>query len=154
MSEPSGFMLLPKPLPWRGGEPRVFAVDEEDKFPEGLPSISEVKLVDVRYDGGGLTKLLDDIASLSGVTRGGGLQATLENLEDITHGVPLVIIVRDADRLLADISPAPIHLTTGWEGFTHHGNGISAMYLVLETGPRAVTNGAFYPGGIVDWIRK
>jgi hypothetical protein len=153
MNQPSKFMLLPKPAPWIGGEPRVFAVDKEDKFPEHLPSINEARLIDIQYQGGGLTTVLDDIASSSGVIPD-GFQATLENLEDISHEVPLVIVVRDADRLLADVGPALIHVITAWEAFTHHANGISAMYLVLEMGSREVTNSAFYPGGVVDWARK
>ena len=107
--------------------------------------------MDIRYQGGELTALLQNIALACGV-RGGSFQAVLENLEDISHEKPLVIVVRDANRLLADVGPAVIHLMTGWEGFTHHANGISAMYLVLETGPSAITQSAFYPGGTVDWL--
>jgi|SRR6185437_15548145 len=145
------FMLQPYPLPWLGGEPRVFAVNTEDNFPAGLPSINETTFVDISYETGGLTALLDSITEAAGVTSG-AFQAVLENLENLSREKPLVVCVRGADRLLADIGPAVIHLITGWEGFTHHASGISAMYLVLETGPRAITNCAFYPGGVVNWI--
>ena len=80
----------------------------------------------------------------------GLVQATLEHLEELSHDMPLVIVVRDADRLLADVGLALIHFIAGWESFTHHASGISATHLVLETGPRAVTHSAFYPGGEVE----
>jgi hypothetical protein len=96
---------------------------------------------------------MDAIAASCGVMSG-SFQAFLENLENITNERPLVVVVRDADRLLADVGPALMHIVAGWESFTHHANGISAMYLVLETGPRALTNSAFYPGGVVDWLPK
>ncbi len=152
MYEQSKFVLMPKPVRWLGGEPRVFAVDKEDQFPTQLPSINQARFVDIQYQGGGLTTVLEMVTASCGV-KFGSFQATLENLEGISHEVPLVVVVRDADRLLADVGPALIHLITGWESFTHHANGISAMYLVLETGPSAVTNSAFYPGGVVDWTR-
>jgi hypothetical protein len=154
MGESSKFMLQPHPWrPWIGGEPRVFAVDKEDKFPEGWPSIKDARFVDVQYKGGGITGFLENVAASCGVTPG-SFQAILENLDDLSHEMPLVIVVRDADHLLADVGPAIIHLITGWEGFTHHASGVSAIYLVLETGPRAVTHSAFYPGGVVDWTKE
>lgn len=136
--------------PWLGGEPRVFAVDKEDQFPQHSSSIIQARLIDVRYKAGGVTTLLENIATSCGV-ESGSFQAVLENLEDISHEKPLVVVVRDADRLLADVGPALVHVITGWERFTHHALGISAMYLVLEMGPRAVTNSAFYPGGAINW---
>jgi len=141
------FMLQPKPFPWAGGEPRVFAVDREQEFPV---AIKNARLIDVPYQGGGITTLIDNIAASCGVNSS-SFQAFLENLEEISHELPLVIVVRDADRLLADVGPALIHFMAGWEGFCRHASGISAMYLVLETGPRATVNAAFYPGGLVDW---
>ncbi len=150
MSEQSPFEIRPKPFPWRGGEPRVFAVGEEEQFPGKL---SGAKVIDISYRGGGLTALLDEITSLAGVSSG-SFQAVLENLEDLSHEKPLVVVVRGAERLLADVGPAVMHLMTGWEEFAHHANGISDMYLVLETGPSAITQSAFYPGGIVDWHPK
>jgi hypothetical protein len=153
MGEPSKFLLRHSFGPWEGGEPRVFAVDKEDKFPDRWPAVEETRWIDVQYSGGGLTTLLDNVTASCGVLPG-SFQAILENLEDISHEMPLVIVVRDADRLLADVGPAIIHLITGWESFTHHASGISAMYLVLETGPRAITNAAFHPGGVVDWVRR
>ena len=75
----------------------------------------------------------------------------MENLEELSEEKPLVVVVRDADRLLADVGPAIIHLIADWEDFTHHASGTSAMYLVLETGSRVTVNSAFYPGGIVRW---
>jgi len=152
-SEPSRFVLQPKLMPWLGGESRVFAFDNEDDFKGHLPPASEARSIVVSYAGGGLTALLESIAFSAGVTPG-GFQATLENLEGLTHDRALVIVVSHADRLLGDVGPAVIHLITGWELFTHHGSGISAMYLVLETGPREIVNAAFHPGGVVDWMRK
>lgn len=152
MVEPPVFMLQSYPQPWLGGKPRVIAVDEEDKFPERWPSIKEARLIDIHYRGGGITTLLEDITTSCGVMPG-SFQAILENLEDLSHEMPLVIVVRGADHLLVDVGPALIHLITGWESFTHHMSGISAMYLVLETGPRAITHSAFFPGGVVEWVR-
>jgi len=146
------FSLRPKPCPWLGGEPRVIAVDKEDRFPEGLSSIEQARLIDVHYGGNGLSGLMDDIRAAIDVTTGSSLQAFLEQLEDHSHEKPLVVIVRNTDRLLADVGPAVLHFTAAWEGFTHHSSGISSMYLVLETGPREITNAAFYPGGLVHWI--
>jgi hypothetical protein len=153
MTDPMTFVLWPRLGPWRGGEPRVFAVDEENRFPERLETVRKARLIDVRYEGGGITTLLDQITASCGVMSG-SFQAVLENLENLSHEQPLVVVVRAADRLLADTGPALLHVITGWEGFTHHGNGVSAMYLVLETGPRAVTDSAFYPGGVVEWLSK
>ena len=153
MAESDNFRLFPSLHPWLGGEPRVFAVDKEDEFPKGLSSIEAAHVVDVSYEDGGLTALMDRIAAAC-QTRSGSFQAFLENLEDLSHERPLIVIVRHADRLLADVGPALIHFITGWERFTHHANGISAIYLILETGPRAITQSAFYPGGFVDWVRK
>jgi hypothetical protein len=150
MEEAFTFWLQPFPLPWVGGEPRVFAINKEDNFPQGWHSIKDARLVDVQYETGGITSLLDSMAGSCDVPTG-SFQAVLENLEVVSQKAPLVIVVRDADRLLSDVGPAVIHLITGWEGFTHHASGISAMYLVLETGPRAIIDLAFYPGGAVDW---
>lgn len=85
--------------------------------------------------------------------KSGSLQAVLENLEDLSSETPLIVVVRRAHRLLADVGPAVLHLLDGWESFTHHGSGVSPMYLVLETGPRAQVSEAFHPGGPVDWLR-
>jgi hypothetical protein len=150
MAEPPEFMLDPSRLHWAGGEPRVKAVTTEDRFPEGWPSIDQARLFDIPYRTGGLTGLLDSIGEATGI-RAGSFQATMENLEELSEERPLVIVVRDADRLLVDAGPAIIHLIADWEDFTHHASGISAMYLVLETGPRATVDSAFYPGGIVRW---
>ncbi len=153
MDDNSEFILQPYPRPWLGGEPRVFAVAKEAKFPEQWPAIKQARLIDIQYKGGGITTLFDNIAISCGV-RSGSFQALLENLERLTFQSPLVIVVRDAHRLLADVGPALIHIVTGWQGFTHHSSGVSAMYLVLETGPIAITNSAFFPGGLVDWLHQ
>lgn len=153
MDSSSKFVLRPYPFRWLGGEPRTVAVSKEENFPQGYPSVKDAHLVDVQYGGGGLTGLLETIATSCGVAYG-SFQALLENLEDLSREKALVLVVRDADRLLRDVGPAVIHLVTGWESFTHHANGISAMYLVLETGPSAVTQSAFYPGGVVGWLAK
>ena len=143
------FPLLP--TPWLGAEPRVFSVSEDDKFPERWPAVAETRLIDIQYRGGGLNALLDDIAAACEVSPG-GFQATLENLEDLSHDKPLVIFVRRANYLLADVGPALIDVITGWERFCRHANGVSAMYLVLEVGPRAIIEAAFNPGGALDWL--
>lgn len=69
-------MLSPYPRPWLGGEPRVLAVDVEDNFPERFPSASEARLIDLRYEGGGLNVLLESIAVAADVETG-SFQAVL-----------------------------------------------------------------------------
>jgi len=45
----------------------------------------------------------------------GSLHETLEHFEELSRDMPLVIVVRDADRLLADVGLALIHFIAGWE---------------------------------------
>jgi hypothetical protein len=130
-------------------EPRVYAVAEEANFPTGF-NVVGARLIEVRYQAGGLGQLFELIEAAVPV-EGGSFQALLEGLEDAFPDSPLVICVRGADQLLADVGPALLHVIAGWEAFTHHANGVSAMYLVLETGPSATVNTAFYPGGVVSW---
>ena len=104
------------------------------------------------YEGGGIGTLFDQIAEAGLLPKSGSFQALLEDLEDLSKNKPLIVFVRNSNRLLADIGPALIHIVTGWAGFTRHAGGVSSMYLVLETGPRATVHAAFYPGGKVDWL--
>lgn len=138
------------PEPWLGGEPRVFAVNAEDDFPHGR-DLRGARLIVVEYTGGGFTGLSDQIAEAAKIPTSGSFQALLENLSELSEREPLVVYVRHGDRLLADIGSALIHVITGWENYTRHGTGVHSMYLVIETGPRATVNAAFYPGGKVDW---
>jgi hypothetical protein len=146
------FMLTPM-LPalaagWRGGEPRTFAVYEEDGDPALWPSMRDVSLVEINYSGGGITNLLSLIAAKAGVEYPGSYQALLENLEDLAGERPIVVLVRRAHRLLTDAGVELLHVIAHWESFTHHGGGVSAMYLVLQTGSRGETTAprGAYPG--------
>jgi hypothetical protein len=149
MRSPSDFMLLPRPGPWLGGEPRTLAIHDDGGLSPAWPA--EARLVEVQYQTGGMNALLGAIAATAGVPYG-SIQALLENLEALSEEAPLVVLVRGSLRLLADVGPAVIALMTGWESFTHHASGISSMYLVLEIGPEALTSSAFYPGGLVRWL--
>ena len=91
---------------------------------------------------------LDSEAGISS----GSFQALLENLEDLSLERPLVVFVQGGLKLLADVGPAVVHFMAGWEQYARHSNGVSSMYLVIETGPRAVTGAAFFPGGPVAWL--
>lgn len=151
--EPDAFTLSGRWPGWLGGEPRVFSVVEEDDISARLPGIAKARVIDVTYSGGGLSQLLDDIAIAADVATG-GLQAMLENLEQISLSQPLVVAVRSVHKLLSDVGPAVLHLACDWENFTHHGSSVSQMYLVLETGPRALVDKAFHPGGNVHWLSE
>ena len=139
------------PEPWLGGEPRVFAVDAENDFPHGR-NLHEVCLLTVDYKGGGFNVLSDQIAEAAQIPTRTSFQALLENLSELSDRGPLIVYVRHGDRLLADIGPALIHVITGWERFVRHARGVHSMYLVIETGPRARVDAAFYPGGVVNWL--
>jgi hypothetical protein len=76
----------------------------------------------------------------------------LENLSEISEREGLIVYIRHADRLLADIGPALIHVLTFWEQFVRHATGVHPMSLVPETGPGARVDAAFFPGGEVDWL--
>ena len=135
--------------PWLGGEPRVFAVDA-DEFPRGW-NLQGVRLLTVDYEGGGWTRLADQVAEAAHLPLSTSFQAWLENLSELSEKEPLLVYIRHGDRLLADIGPALLHITTGWEGYVRHGNGVHPMCLVIDAGPSATTNAAFYPGGKVNW---
>jgi hypothetical protein len=145
------FRFTAYPFEWRGGEPRVFAVSTEDEFPLAH-HIEGARIVSVRYAGGGLRSLFNLIADAADIPSNGSFQALLENLEHLSESKPLILFVQSGDRLLADVGPALLHVTTFWERFARHAGGVSAMYLVLETGPRGTTDAAFHPGGKVDWL--
>lgn len=150
MEIPSTFNLHTYSRPWLGGEPRAVAVNEEDKFLE-WPSLANARLIAVAYQGGGMSALLDIIASKADVDCN-SFQAMLENLEELVTDQPLIVFVQGGVQLLADAGPAVVHLMAGWEQYTRHSSGVSPMYLVLETGPRALTDAAFFPGGVVEWL--
>jgi len=151
MADPSGFEFSRHPCRWSGGEPRVFAIDAEEDLTR-THNLHGATLLTVSYDGGGLGSVFDHIAQAAQLPYTGSFQALLETLGDLADQKPLVVLIRHADRLLADIGPALIQIATGWERFARHAGGVHAMYLVLETGPRAKVQAAFYPGGKVDWI--
>jgi hypothetical protein len=144
------FRLSGFPGPWLGGEPRVFTKSGEDHFPTGI-NVDEARLIEVQYLSGGIGTLFDLIADAAKIPTG-SFQALLENLEDLSQDQPLILFVRGSLQLLADVGPALMHLMTGWESFARHANGVSAMYLVLETGSQAQVDRAFFPGGPVDWL--
>jgi hypothetical protein len=123
-------------------EPRVYTVSQESKFLDGF-NVDGAEVLEVQYEAGGLTALFDLIQRAASIP-GGSFQALLENLEEAYASSVLILHIRGADRLLADIGPALLHVMTGWEGFTHHLNGESRMYLVLDTGPVAKMTAAFY----------
>jgi hypothetical protein len=139
------------PEPWLGGEPRVFAVDAEDDFPNGY-DLQGVRLLTVEYKDGGFNVLSDHIAEAARIPTGTSFQALLENLSELSDREPVIVYIRHSDRLLADIGPALIHVLTSWEGYVRHAAGVHPMYLVMETGPRATVSAAFHPGGKVDWL--
>jgi hypothetical protein len=136
---------------WVGGEARVFSVDAEAEFPNGR-QLEGARLLTVTYEGGGLGILFDQIAAAAGLDGSNHFQALLEKLSALADQKPLIVYVRHADRLLGDVGPALLHISTFWESFVRHGSGVHSMYLVLETGPRAKVNAAFFPGGKVDWL--
>ena len=147
----SAFQFTRRPHRWRGGEPRVFTVDTEAEFPNGR-EFDGVQLITVAYNGGGLLPLLNQIATEVKLPSISHIQVLFEYLGDLSDQMPIIVYVRHADRLLADIGPALLSVIAGWEAYARHGNGVHSMYLVLDTGPRATTSAAFYPGGKVDWL--
>ena len=147
----STFQFTRRPSWWLGGEPRVFTVDAEAEFPKG-GNYDGAQLITVAYNGGGLLPLFDQIATEAKLPSVSHVQVLFEYLGDLSDQKPIIVYVQHADRLLADIGPALLGLITGWEGYARHGNGVHSMYLVLDTGPRAVTNAAFHPAGKVEWF--
>ena len=96
--------------------------------------------------------LFNQIASEAKLPSVSHIQVLFEYLGDLSDQIPIIVYVRRADRLLADVGPALLDVMASWEGYARHGNGVHSMYLVLDTGPRAITNAAFYPGGKVNWF--
>jgi hypothetical protein len=135
---------------WLGGEPRVFVIEAEEDLASAY-NLQGATLLTVVYEGGGLSSVLDHIAQAAHVANHGSFQSLLESLGDLADRKPLVVVIRHADRLLADVGPALIHVLAGWERFARHGSGVHSMYLVVETGPRSTVHAAFYPGGKVEW---
>jgi hypothetical protein len=138
------------PFRWLGGEPRVFVIDAEEDLARAH-NLQGATLLTVAYEGGGLSTVFDHIAQAAHVPCSGSFQALLENLGDLADQKPLVVFIRHADRLLADVGPALIHVLAGWERFSRHGAGVHSMYLVVDMGPRATVHAAFYPGGKIEW---
>jgi hypothetical protein len=150
MKQKTDFSFSRHPKPWLGGEPRVFTVMPDDSFPQGR-DLQGARLLTVAYDGGGLVQLFNQIAKAADVPVDSSYQALLEHLGDMADKMPLVLYVQHADRLLADVGPALIAIMASWEKFARHGTGVHAMYLVVDIGPRATVDAAFWPGGKVDW---
>jgi hypothetical protein len=151
MTNTPEFKFTGSPGPWLGGEPRVFAVCVEDDFPHGR-DLRGAHLLAVDYSGGGFNVLSDQIAKAARIPTSTSFQALLENLSELSEREPLIVYIRHGDRLLADVGPALIHVLTGWERYVRHAAGVHPLYLVIEIGPRATVNAAFYPGGIVNWL--
>ena len=151
MADSSDFRLSRYPGSWRGGEPRVFAVHAEDELWRYF-NLDGANVLTVAYEGGGLNSAFNAIAKAANVSDNSSFQALLENLSELSEQQPLVVYLHRADRLLADVGPALIHVMTGWERFVRLGAGVHPMYLVVEIGPRATVHAAFYPGGKVDWL--
>jgi hypothetical protein len=139
------------PVPWLGGEARVHVVHSEANFPSGY-NLVDAQILDIAYRGGGLGGLFDLIEAAAQIPSRGSFQAMLENLEALSSSGALILVVRGATQLLADVGPALLHIMAGWEGFAHHATGVSAMYLVLDTGPAERVNAAFNPGGVIEWL--
>ena len=131
MADAEAFRLSRRPDRWLGGEPRVFSVNTEDDFPKTY-DVTGARLLIATYQGGGVSGFFDQVAEVAQLPSRGSFQAWLENLGDLSDIQPLIVYLRHADRLLADIGPALIHIVTGWERFARHGNGVHSMYLVLE----------------------
>lgn len=145
----STFQFTKRPHRWLGGEPRVFTVDTEAEFPKGR-DFDGAQLIAVAYEGGGLQPLFNQIAIAAELPSVSHIQVLFEYLGDLSERKPIIVHVRHADRLLADVGPALLHFVSAWEGYARHGNGVHPMYLVLDTGPQAITNAAFSPGGKVE----
>lgn len=142
MSGDRPFQLRPFASP--AGEPHVYVVDAEVEFPRGFNS-SGAQILDVAYGGGGWVELFRGIAEACREPgmRTGSLQAMYEQLEDLSKQQPLVLVIRGADRLLADVGVSLLGAMAHWEGFVRHGSGLSEMYLVLDTGPAENANSAW-----------
>ena len=147
----SNFRFTNRGIHWLGGEARVFTVDTETLFPKGR-EFEGAQLITVTYEGGGLWPLFNQIAAAAELPSISHIQVLFEYLGDLSDQTPTIVYVRHANRLLADVGPALLHVVAGWEAYARHGEGVHAMYLVLDIGPRAITQAAFYPGGKVEWL--
>lgn len=118
------------------GEPHAYVVDTEDSFRQGY-NVGGALLLDVTYMGGGWPQLFHDIADTAQepCLAATSLQALYESLEELAKERPLVLVVRRADDLLADVGKSLLGALAHWEAFVRHARGLSPMYLVLETGP-------------------
>lgn len=98
-------------------------------------------------------KLFEDIAATARVRPNSVYQGLLENLEEISRAKPLIVFIRHADQLMADIGPALVELLLKWERYVRAADGVRAMYLVVEMGPRAPVRAAFFPGRVMPDFR-
>ena len=128
-----------------------FTVDSEAEFPKGR-EFDGARLIAVDYETGGLKSLFSQITTTAELPSASHIQVLFEYLGDLSDQMPIIVYVRHADRLLADVGPALLDVVAAWEGYARHGNGVHPMYLVLDTGPRAIINAAFYPGGRVECL--
>ena len=116
MTKDNSFQFTKRSHHWVGGEARVFSVDAEAEFPSGR-QLEGVCLLTVIYEGGGLGILFDRIAAAAFLEGSNSFQALLEKLSALADQEPLIVYVRHADRLLADVGPALLHISTFWESF-------------------------------------
>jgi hypothetical protein len=125
------------------GEPHVYVVHSEDRLLAF--NLEGAKVIEVDYKGGGWKALFGDIASKAECRQSSSLQALYENLEDLTDKRPLVVFITGVERLLIDVGPGLLAAMAHWEAFVRHGSGLSSMYLVLDVGPRELTDATFRP---------
>ena len=135
----SNFQFMKYGPHWKGGEPHVFTVDTEAEFPKGH-EFDGAHLITVTYDGGGLFQLLNQIAAAAELPWISHIQVFFEYVGDLSDQRPVIVYVRHANQLLANVGPALLRFVTAWERYARHGNGVHSMYLVLYTGPGEVVN--------------
>ena len=70
----------------------------------------------------GLLPLLNQIATEAKLPSVSHVQVLLEYLGDPSDQMPVIVYVRYADRLLADIEPALLGVIASWEAYAWHGN--------------------------------
>ena len=130
MADLPEFRLNRYPGTWLGGEPHVFAINAEDDITRAY-NLEGACLLTVAYQGGGLGNLFNRVVQAARVPECTSFQALLENLGDLSDQKPLILFIRNGDRILADVGPALIHVLAGWEQFSRHGSGVHSMYLVI-----------------------
>ena len=102
MTDVPEFQLSRYPGTWLGGEPRVFAIDAEDDIACAY-NLEGACLLTVAYQGGGLGNLFNRVVQAARVPECTSFQALLENLGDLSDQKPLILFIRNGDRILADV---------------------------------------------------